>query len=241
MHRYSREDMMRQHGPVLAGPHGPIYASRAGPILAGPPAPVPMGPPPPVPTGPLDSVLYDRRPYYPPGPIYDAVPVERARKKSRERTKQSSHRQQKPSRNKIKHSEYDNPLQQWSAWRTAVVNGGITEDVVHNTYKEIAVGEEYNRLARPSRRNQSGVYQYSTAIDQATRLHKEDFINFGIPRAQISTKNGGRHQSPSPSSLSSDSDVPIYSINKLNDRYKLERITDQSNKIFNKKGRRREY
>lgn len=60
-----------------------------------------------------------------------------------------------------------------------MVNGGITEDVVHNTYKEIAVGEEYNRLARPSRRNQSGVYQYSTAIDQATRLHKEDFINFG--------------------------------------------------------------
>lgn len=70
------------------------------------------------------------------------------------------------------------PLQQWSAWRT-VINNELGRDLARNTYKPIPVGEEFDRLVRPSTGSQHGVYHYSTAIDQGTQLHKEDYVNFG--------------------------------------------------------------
>lgn len=71
------------------------------------------------------------------------------------------------------------PLRQWGEWRTQI-NEGLSQDLTDNTYRHIPVGDDFHKLVQPPQRNRHGVYRYSTAPDQATLLHKEDYINFGM-------------------------------------------------------------
>ena len=59
------------------------------------------------------------------------------------------------------------------------INDGLSTDLRNKRYREIPVGEEFDRLVKPPSKTKHGVYHYSTAIDQGTQLHKEDFVNFG--------------------------------------------------------------
>ena len=59
------------------------------------------------------------------------------------------------------------------------INDGLSTDLTNKRYREIPVGEEFDRLVKPPSKTKHGVYHYSTAIDQGTQLHKEDFVNFG--------------------------------------------------------------
>ena len=68
-------------------------------------------------------------------------------------------------------------MTQWERWRTDV-NNDLGRDLVENTFRRIPVGEEFDDLIQPNR-SRHGVYRYSSAIDQATHLQKEDFVNFG--------------------------------------------------------------
>jgi len=109
------------------------------------------------------------------------------------------------------------PLQDWSKWRTSI-NDGLSSDLRSKRYREIPVGEEFDKLVKPPSKTKHGVYHYSTAIDQGTQLHKEDFVNFGIPRA--SAKMNGNHtysgsSSDGSSSDSNEGDKPFYTINKI--------------------------
>lgn len=72
----------------------------------------------------------------------------------------------------------EDSLRQWGAWRTDI-NNELGRDLVNNTYKPIPLREEFNELVQPRSGSKHGVYHYSSAIDQATQLHKEDYVNFG--------------------------------------------------------------
>ena len=61
-----------------------------------------------------------------------------------------------------------------------VINNGLGDDLVQDTYRAIPVGSDFDELVSPRIKKGAGVYQYSSAVDHATHLHKEDFVNFGM-------------------------------------------------------------
>lgn len=77
--------------------------------------------------------------------------------------------------------EKSNILFTWTSLRVRV-NNGLSHDIINQTYHDIDTsggeGSVELLLRRP------GVYKYGLADDCSTSLHEEDFINFGMPRAQ---------------------------------------------------------
>ncbi|XP_067937535.1 uncharacterized protein [Watersipora subatra] len=142
----------------------------------------------------------------------------RPRKGERNKRSKSANHARSPNRVTQSHSRgraEKDPLNQWSQWRTGI-NDDLGRDLVRNTYRPILVGREFDDLIRPSSKTKKGVYNYSSTIDQATQLQKEDFVNFGIPRAQLSVPATNRRVREDFSDDSdSESDVPFYSINRL--------------------------